>query len=141
MSAQPTPALALRHAVLCLPIHTRLADRWPPPEHSASHRSHWSGWLADYDGPGYYNRRVPKVPRSMAYIYGHIHCAPMLLWLAEAAGVPAGAVREADGVLRALTGQGLSESHPRAGIAVRKVLPWSLVEAALVRRGLIEADA
>ena len=62
--------------------------------HSSSHRAHWLGWLQEYDGKGFYNRKVPKKPRSLAYIYGHIHCAPMLLWLAEVAGVPKAQVRE-----------------------------------------------
>jgi len=75
-----TPARTLR-AILKLTCETPIADLWPPPLHSPSHRAHWFGWLQEYDGSGYYNRRVPKSPRSMAFIYTHIHCAPMLLWL------------------------------------------------------------
>jgi hypothetical protein len=82
-----TPALVLRSAVLKMISEAPIADRWPPPSHSPSHRAHWLGWLQEYDGPGYYNRKVPRKPRSFGYIYGHIHCAPMLLWLAEVAGV------------------------------------------------------
>jgi hypothetical protein len=51
----------------------------------------------------------------MAYIYGHIHCAPMLLWLAEVAGVPKGQVRDADRALRALVHSGVPDSNPRCG--------------------------
>jgi hypothetical protein len=106
-----TPALALRAAIKTLPVKTPIAGRWPASKGSTSHREHWTGWLAGYDGPGYYNRRVPK-----------------------AAGVPTGAVREADAVMRRLTKAGVSDSDPRTGIAVRKVLPWALVEAALGAR-------
>lgn len=104
---------------------------------SATHRAHWVGWLDEYDGPGYYNRRVPKTPRSMAYIYGHIHCAPMLLWLAEAAGVPRRSIATANAAMTRLTTSGLSDSHPRTSTAVRKIIPWSSVHLALVERGLL----
>lgn len=132
------PALMLRSAILKLPAKAPIADRWPPPSHSRSHRDHWLGWLSDYDGPGFYNRIIPKDPRSMAYIYGHVHCAPMLLWLAEVAGVPKAQVRDADRALRALVELGLSDSNPRCGMAVRSIIPWRVVEAALLEARHLE---
>lgn len=132
-----TPAKALLAAVRRLPIKTPVAGRWSPPPSSATHRAHWVGWLDEYDGPGYYNRRVLKTPRSMAYIYGHIHCAPMLLWLAEAAGVPRRSIATANAAMTRLTTSGLSDSHPRTSTAVRKIIPWSSVHLALVERGLL----
>jgi hypothetical protein len=131
-----TPARTLHRAVTKLPESTPLADRWPVPKHSDSHKEHWQGWLWQYDGPGYYNRRIPKTPRSMAYIFGHVHCSPMLLWLAEAAGVDKRLVREADRVMRRLVDAGLSDSNPKTANAFRKIIGWSLVEAALTKRGL-----
>ena len=125
-----TPARTLR-AILKLTCETPIADLWPPPLHSPSHRAHWFGWLQEYDGSGYYNRRVPKSPRSMGFIYAHIHCAPMLLWLAEAADVRTALVHEADRALRRLVRDGFHDSNPRCGLAVRAIIPWVVVEAAL----------
>jgi hypothetical protein len=131
--AMRTPALILRSAILKMTSKAAIADRWSPPEHSSSHQAHWLGWLQEYDSPGFYNRKVPKKPRSFAYIYGHIHCAPMLLWLAEVAGVPNAQVREADRLLRRLVESGLPDSNPRCGMAVRSIIPWRDVEAALIK--------
>jgi hypothetical protein len=52
-----------------------------------SQKEHWLGWLAEYDGPAAYNRKTYG-GRSDEYVYNHINCPPMLLYLAEAAGVP-----------------------------------------------------
>jgi hypothetical protein len=49
-------------------------------------KEHWLGWLSEYDGPGAYSRKSWS-GRSAEYVYNHINCPPMLLWLAEAAGV------------------------------------------------------
>jgi hypothetical protein len=73
----------------------------------------------------------------MAYIFGHIHCSPMLLWLAEAAGVHRILVAEADRVMRKLVASGLSDSNPKAGVAFRNVIDWRLIEAALIERRLL----
>jgi hypothetical protein len=132
-----TAARTLRRAVSKLPENTPLASRWPTPPSSTSHKEHWDGWLRDYDGPGYYNRTVLKKPRSMAYIFGHVHCSPMLLWLAEAADVDKGLVREANRVMRRVVDAGLSDSNPKTANAVRKIIGWPLVEAALTKRGLL----
>ena len=83
---------------------------------------------------------VPKKPRSIAYIYGHIHCAPMLLWLAEVAGVRRSQLRRADRALRCLVQAGLPDSNPGCGMAVRSIIPWRDVEAALIEAGHIEKD-
>ena len=69
----------------------------------------------------------------MPYIYAHIHCAPMLLWLAEAAGAPSAQLRKADRALRRLVRDGLHDSSPRCGSAVRAIIPWVVVEAALIQ--------
>lgn len=53
----------------------------------ASQKEHWLGWLSEYDGPGAFDRKAFG-GRTAAFAYNHIVCAPMLLWLAEASGVP-----------------------------------------------------
>ena len=77
----------------------------------------------------------------MAYIYGHIHCGPMLLWLAEAAGVAPGKVAMAAQALADVVRQGYGTSNPKAGIAIREVIPWAAVERRLMEAGLIEDGA
>src|SRR5450432_2357821 len=51
-----------------------------------SQKQHWLGWLREYDGPGFYGRKNWK--RSAEFVFNHICCPPMVLWLGEAAGVP-----------------------------------------------------
>jgi len=88
-------------------------------------REHWLGWLSEYDGPGYYGRAT-VVGRSARYAYNHVQCPGMLLWLAEAAGVPAPMLREAaDAVLTAGPGPA------RQCAALRRVIAWDAVEARL----------
>ena len=53
----------------------------------SSQKEHWLGWLEHYDGPGAYGR-ANWANRSAEFVYNHIQCAPMLVWLAEALGVP-----------------------------------------------------
>lgn len=90
-------------------------------------QEHWDGWLREYDGPGYYGRK--NSDRDAKYIYNHIQCAPMLLWLAEAAGVPHKTLLAAT---RAVLAAGLSTSKQCAGL--RRVIPWAEVRMALERR-------
>jgi hypothetical protein len=96
-------------------------------------KEHWTGWLRGYDGPGYYGRQNWK--RSPAYVYNHLHCAPMLLWLAEHAGVPRPVLRRAAReTLRA------GPSSPSQAAALRAIIPWSEVEQRLLHgAGGVEA--
>jgi hypothetical protein len=59
----------------------------------------------------------------------------MLLWLAEAAGVPAEQVGRADRALRRLVGAGWLDSNPRCRSAVRAMIPWAEIEKALIQAG------
>ena len=45
-------------------------------------RSTGIGWLLEYEGSAYYGRK--NLHRAAEFIYNHIVCQPMLLWLAEA---------------------------------------------------------
>ncbi|MDO9384478.1 MAG: tyrosine-type recombinase/integrase [Hyphomicrobiaceae bacterium] len=86
-------------------------------------KEHWLGWLAGYDGPGAYQRK--SWDRSAAYIYSHVRCPAMLLWLAEAAGCPRQTIRLA--ARRALS---LENDGARCA-AIRAVLPWPAIEQRL----------
>jgi hypothetical protein len=87
-------------------------------------KQHWLGWLKGYAGPGFYNRQSSN--RDARFIYNHINCVPMLLWLAEASRVPRPTLLKAK---RA----GLS-AGPRFAAqcgAIREIIPWEMVEAKL----------
>lgn len=94
----------------------------------ANQREHLLGWLSEYDGPGYYGRS--NWSRSAEFVYNHFQCAPGLLWLAEAAGVPRFALMKAKEAVLAAR----ENSAAQAG-ALRRVLPWPLIEALLRARG------
>ncbi len=57
-----------------------------------SQKEHWIGWLSEYNGPGFYGRKA-TAGRSAEFVYRHVVCPPMLLWLAEATGVNRSIVR------------------------------------------------
>jgi hypothetical protein len=91
-----------------------------------SQKEHWLGWLSEYDGPGAYGRKT-SVIRSAEFAYNHVLCPPMVLWLAEASGVKTSLILQAKksalGASRALQGK---------CAAIRRIVPWSIVEEALM---------
>lgn len=95
-----------------------------PRSHGRSHRQHWTGWLAEYEGPGYYERGRKK--RDARFIYQHLHCAPMVIWLAELAGVPQAKIKQA--IKAAAPDPESYRDSPGAAAAARRILPWSLVQ-------------
>jgi len=90
---------------------------------SARTRQLWADWLADYNTPGHYDRK--STGNDARFAYNHIQNPEALLWLAEAAGVAAlatQAARDEAGAERTLSAQ---------AAAVRRNVPWSLVESLL----------
>jgi hypothetical protein len=84
-------------------------------------KEHWLGWLKGYSGPGYYERKDWN--RDAEFVYNHIVCPPMVLWLGEASGISPLLVRKAK---RAALGARPSLTAHSA--AIRKIIPWSLIE-------------
>ena len=91
-------------------------------------KEHWLGWLGEYNSPGAYGRKVTR-GRDARFAYNHIVEVGMLLYLIDAAGVDADLVREANA--QAAHGRTLQSKSA----AVRKVVPWEVVERALWKRG------
>jgi hypothetical protein len=89
-----------------------------------SQKQHWIGWLEEYCGPGAYGRKTWD--HSAEFAYNHIVCPPMVLWLAEASGVARGKIVEAK--TAALS---IGPSLGRQSAAIRRVAPWTSVEACL----------
>jgi hypothetical protein len=88
-------------------------------------KEHWLGWLSQYDGPGAYGRKTWS-GRSAEFAYNHINCPPMLLWLAEAAGVSKRDVLAAK--RSALTARRNRGTHCAV---IRRTIPWPIIEALL----------
>jgi hypothetical protein len=86
---------------------------------------HWLGWLSGYDSPGAYNRKTWS-GRSAEFVYNHINCPPMLLWLAEAVGVSRRDVLAAK--RSALAARQSLGTH--CGV-IRRAIPWPIIEERL----------
>lgn len=97
---------------------------WRGKQWYRSQKEHWLGWLSEYHGPGYYGRKDSY--RSSEFVYNHIVCPPMVLWLAEASGVPKSTVAKAKRA--ALSAK---PSFPAQCAAIRKVIPWELIKLRL----------
>lgn len=106
----------------------RAPSRWP------SQRDHLLGWLAEYNGPGYYGRKTPG--RDARFFYNHFKCAPGLLWLAEALGEEPVRLREAVARVEAAGGNLASQCG-----ALRTAIPWARIEELLAARVLPHESA
>lgn len=107
----------------------RRPDTKGPKVWYRTQQEHLLGWLDGYDGPGAYGRR--RWDRDARFVYNHFQCPQGLLWLAEAAGVAAAKIREAN--------EAVLSAPPRLSSqvgALRRVIPWSLVEEQLTCRDL-----
>ena len=100
----------------------------------SSQKEHWLGWLSEYDGPGFYGRKNWSV-RTAEFVYNHIGCPPMVMWLAEAGGVPKKDILAAK--RSALAGRKNRNSHCAL---IRKALPWSAIEGRLKKIAAILPD-
>lgn len=87
-------------------------------------KEHWLGWLAEYDGPGFYRRKTWKVEARA--VYNRVVNPAMLVWLAEASGVDDGRVRRA--VQAALDAPPAMAAQSGA---IRREIPWEVIEERL----------
>ena len=108
-------------------LEAALAKRGTPDKSTvrySSQREHWLRWLEEYDGAGYYGRE--NWNHTAEFVYNHINCPPMALWLGEASGVDKETVVKAkNAALRA------KSSFASQSAAIRKVIPWADIEAKL----------
>ena len=86
-----------------------------------SRKEHWLGWLSEYNGPGFIGRKTES-GRSAEFVYRHVVCPPMLIWLAESAGVKRSIVLAAQRA--ALSAR---PSLPSKSATIRKIVPWQLI--------------
>jgi hypothetical protein len=104
----------LRKRIECLPARGAMKDAL-------------AGWLAEYNGPGYYGRT--NWNHTAEFAYNHLQSASALLWLAKSVGVPRFALLKAEAACRRARPNTATQAA-----AVRSVLPWGLVEALLKAR-------
>jgi hypothetical protein len=88
-------------------------------------KEHWLGWLSQYLGPGAYGRVGSR--DDARYAYNHVVNYKMLLWLIKASGIEPSLVEAAEQA--ALTSTSLAG---KSG-AIRRRVPWSIVQSALWR--------
>ena len=93
-----------------------------------SQKDHWLRWLGDYDGPGFYNRKTHS-GRDAKYIYNHIMCSPMVLYLPEALGVSQALIKKAFSEVIKAKDPSMAK---QCGI-IRKSIPFELVEKELAK--------
>lgn len=94
-----------------------------------SQAEHWRGWM------GFHDARLRRLGKDPALVSGNVRwrglsCAPMMFWLAEAAGVPADRLDRAEAAAHTAA-DAIRHDHASHGKAMREVLPWPVLEAAL----------
>jgi hypothetical protein len=129
-------AAALRRIVLTLSERLPMTDEFEGSDCAErarkrvayrSQREHIERWLAEYDAPGYYNRQKPG--GGARNFYNRFKCVGGLIWLAEALGVPEGALCDAVDAVRAVPRNPAAECG-----AFRRVIPWLVIEPLLDAR-------
>ena len=96
-----------------------------------SQKEHWLGWLKDYDGPGFYKRKN-HAGRDAKYIYNHIMCSPMLLYLPEALDVQRELIQKAFHAI-------IEANNPKMAkqcAIIRAIIPFDLVKEAIEKRSV-----
>ena len=119
--SKPISIRRFRDAIKTLPADR---ERVTPGKWYLNQKEHWLGWLDEYHGPGYYGRQA-STPRNARFAYNHIVEVAMLLWLAKASGVSASRLAKARAAERA------APSLQAKSGAVRKIIPWEMIEEAL----------
>ena len=115
------------HQPIAEHLEREIARRNPhrPERWYRSQKQHWMGWLSEYNGPGFYGRL--RWDRSAEFVYNHIQCPPMLLWLAEASGLSRRRILRAEAAVLAA-----GNHHGPGTAAIRSLLPWETVEQNLL---------
>ena len=93
-----------------------------------SQKEHWIGWLFDYNSRGAYGRKVTS-GRDARFVYNHIVCPELLVYLADSSGVSRSLVRQAKKLATSDDNE-----MARAG-AIRQIIPWEVVQEALLENG------
>ena len=86
---------------------------------------HWEGWVGGYSGSGFYNRKNNQ--RTAKFIYNHIMCPPMFIWLAETLGI------EKNTILMAVNEASKTEKYQEQCRIIRNYLTWEMMQKELLK--------
>jgi hypothetical protein len=86
---------------------------------------HWQGWVNGYKDAGFYNRKNNQ--RSAKFIYNHIMCPAMFVWMAENVGI------DKKIILQAVDEANKTEKYQTQCRIMRKYLSWEMVEKAILK--------
>lgn len=117
----------LIRAIEALPPDNPVPLRTPGYNRYTTQKAHWLGWLDPTAKTGTYPRASGN-ERGARNVYNRIVEPKMLLWLISASGVKKDLVESA----RAAAAN--DASMPTRAAAVRKLVPWEEVKAALSKR-------
>ena len=90
-------------------------------------KEQWLKWLQEYNGPGYYGRKLWDVTAET--VYNRVNNPAMVLYLGEAAGVPTAQIQDAIAAAKKA-----GPSFPSQCAAIRRVIPWHEIEPLLAAR-------
>ncbi|MDF3131262.1 hypothetical protein P0Y35_18805 [Kiritimatiellaeota bacterium B1221] len=114
----------LSDAIKLLPSDTPVPEGTQGYACYTTQKAHWLGWLDPDRIPVKYARATGK-EKDAKYAYNHIMEPKMLLWLAAASGIPS------DLCERAENEAAEKKSFASKSAAVRRLIPWAMVEDAL----------
>ena len=123
----------LIEAINDLPADASVPKGTPGYNVYQTQKEHWLGWLDPSAGTGTYPRKNND-ERDSRDVYNRIVEPKMLVWLATAAQV------ERTLLHAATTAANAAEKMPSKSAAIRKFIPWAVVEAALVLHRVNKAD-
>lgn len=115
-------------AVRRLPEDRRRTSAW-----YESQKERWVGWLFNYNSPGAYGRKT-IAGRDAKFVYNHVVCPELLVYLADACGVSRTLVRETKRIVFSGGSQ-----MARSG-AIRRVVAWETVQSALIENRYVRGQ-
>ena len=124
----PPSILWLIEVIEGLPSDEPMELGTPGYNRYTTQKAHWLGWLNPNNYTGSFERRGAEY-RDAEFVYNHIIEVKMLLYLIGESGL--------DGEIQAAARQAAEEGKTLAGksAAVRRVVPWAMMEEALKKRG------
>ena len=97
-----------------------------------SQKEHWLGYVGYKRAKWAAQGKNYDLEKAKSH-WSRTHCFPMLFWLAECAGVDSDVLGTAEAAARRVAAV-IGSDHPSHGKAAREVLPWSLVEQAILSK-------
>ena len=100
------------------------------PTDGYRYKNAWLGWLGEYNTSGPFNR-MAGMNRTASYVYNHLLAPNWLLWIAKKAGVSPALIKKAQLGIKAAKAKSPAGLRPVQAAAVRKHIPWKVLETAL----------